>query len=75
MNPPDMKERPIHRYDLYGVSNHYGSLTGGHYTACVRNGYRQEWHYFDDTRFSVCDEGKAVSRAAYNLFYVRSTVK
>lgn len=24
MNPPDMKERPIHRYDLYGVSvSHY----------------------------------------------------
>ncbi|KAI9322226.1 hypothetical protein BX666DRAFT_1892794 [Dichotomocladium elegans] len=60
MYPSGTRERPIHRYDLYGVSNHYGSLTAGHYTACVRNGYRQEWHYFDDTRFSVCDEGKAI---------------
>ncbi|ORZ00519.1 hypothetical protein BCR43DRAFT_540683 [Syncephalastrum racemosum] len=75
MFPPNIKERPSFKYDLYGVSNHYGSLTGGHYTACVRNGYRGEWHYFDDTRFSVCDETKVMSRAAYNLFYVRSTVK
>ncbi|KAI8079963.1 uncharacterized protein BX664DRAFT_303113 [Halteromyces radiatus] len=49
---------PTLNYDLYAVSNHYGSLTGGHYTACVRNGYRGEWHNFDDTRFSVCDESK-----------------
>jgi len=24
-------------YDLYGISNHYGSLNGGHYTAYVKN--------------------------------------
>lgn len=24
-------------YDLYGVSNHYGSLDGGHYTANCQN--------------------------------------
>ena len=24
-------------YDLYGVSNHYGSLNGGHYTAYCKN--------------------------------------
>lgn len=24
-------------YDLYGVSNHFGSLNGGHYTAHVKN--------------------------------------
>ncbi|CAO3640862.1 unnamed protein product [Cunninghamella blakesleeana] len=69
------KPTPILNYDLYAVSNHFGTLTGGHYTACVRNGYRGEWHNFDDTRFSVCDEAKVKSRAAYNLFYVRSTIK
>ncbi|OAD81118.1 hypothetical protein PHYBLDRAFT_129602 [Phycomyces blakesleeanus NRRL 1555(-)] len=69
------QERPSFNYDLYAVSNHYGSLTGGHYTACVRNKYRDQWHNFDDTRFSVCDEDKVMSRAAYNLFYVRSTVR
>ena len=24
-------------YDLYGVSNHYGSMGGGHYTAFCKN--------------------------------------
>ncbi|RIB16224.1 hypothetical protein C2G38_2247164 [Gigaspora rosea] len=43
-------------YDLYAISNHYGGLNGGHYTACVRNGYRNEWHNFDDSRASICDE-------------------
>ncbi|CAG8569341.1 3180_t:CDS:2, partial [Diversispora eburnea] len=62
-------------YDLYAVSNHYGSLNGGHYTACVRNGYRQEWHNFDDSRVSVCDIKNVKSRAAYNLFYVRKSIK
>lgn len=33
-----LKDRPDPvLYDLYGVSNHYGSLNGGHYTACVKN--------------------------------------
>ncbi|ORX45129.1 cysteine proteinase [Hesseltinella vesiculosa] len=73
MTPPN--SQVTNNYDLYAVSNHFGSLTGGHYTACVRNGYRGEWHNFDDTRFSVCDESKVKSRAAYNLFYVRSAVK
>ncbi|KAI8369314.1 uncharacterized protein BYT42DRAFT_104176 [Radiomyces spectabilis] len=74
-SPEKAQEHESLKYDLYGVSNHYGSLTGGHYTACVRNGYRGEWHNFDDTRFSVCDQSKVSSRAAYNLFYVRTTVK
>ncbi|KAG2212280.1 hypothetical protein INT47_001639 [Mucor saturninus] len=76
MFPPDtIVEQSTFNYDLYAVSNHFGSLTGGHYTACVRNGYKNEWHNFDDSRFSVCDQSKVLSRAAYNLFYVRSTVK
>ncbi|KAM3580487.1 ubiquitin-specific protease doa4 [Umbelopsis sp. WA50703] len=65
---------PNYQYDLYAVSNHYGSLSGGHYTACVRNGYRGQWHLFDDARFSVCDDTSVKSRAAYGLFYVRATV-
>ncbi|CAJ0915485.1 4802_t:CDS:10 [Entrophospora sp. SA101] len=59
-------------YDLYAVSNHYGGLNGGHYTACVRNGFKNEWYNFDDSRVSNCNEGSVKSRAAYNLFYVRN---
>ncbi len=47
-------------YDLFAISNHYGGLNGGHYTACVRNGYRHEWHNFDDSRVSICDERSVV---------------
>ncbi|CAB4484010.1 cysteine proteinase [Rhizophagus irregularis] len=61
-------------YDLFAVSNHYGGLNGGHYTACVRNGYRHEWHNFDDSRVSACDEFSVMTRAAYNLFYVRTRI-
>lgn len=60
---------------LLVCKNHFGSLSGGHYTACVRNGYKNEWHTFDDTRFSICQESKVITRAAYNLFYVRNTIK
>ncbi len=28
------------RYDLYGVSNHSGTLYGGHYTASCRHPYK-----------------------------------
>ncbi|KAI8377049.1 hypothetical protein EDC96DRAFT_571317 [Choanephora cucurbitarum] len=75
MTAPTGQDRSAFVYDLYAVSNHYGSLTGGHYTACVRDGYKDKWNYFDDSKVSICDESKVVTKAAYNLFYVRSRVK
>lgn len=67
------KGTPIgNSYDLYAVSNHFGSLNGGHYTASVRNGFGGKWHYFDDSRVTTITEKEAVTRAAYNLFYVRT---
>ncbi|GAB4857168.1 hypothetical protein Ancab_015078 [Ancistrocladus abbreviatus] len=38
------------QYMLYAVSNHYGGMGGGHYTALVYHGGR--WYEFDDS--SVC---------------------
>ena len=41
----NMKDSNNHIYDLYGVVNHYGSMTGGHYiaackaTPCGKNGH------------------------------------
>ena len=54
-------------YDLYAVSNHYGSLGGGHYTAFAKNG---QWLHYDDSSVShVRDFNEIVSQAAYVLFY------
>ena len=58
-------------YDLYAVSNHYGSLNGGHYTAYCKNAVTQKWYEFDDTRVSQISEKDVVTNAAYLLFYQR----
>ncbi len=36
------------RFRLYAVSNHYGSMNGGHYTAYCRNVEFNRWFKFDD---------------------------
>ena len=58
-------------YDLYAVSNHFGSLNGGHYTAFAKNPYYQKWFNFDDSDVSRADESEVVTKAAYVLFYKR----
>ncbi len=42
------KSKPV--YELYAVSNHYGGLGGGHYTAFAKND--GQWYEFDDSRVS-----------------------
>ena len=55
-------------YDCYAVSNHFGGLGGGHYTAYAR-GEDGEWCGFDDSRVTASvDESEVVSSAAYCLF-------
>ncbi|XP_065841629.1 ubiquitin carboxyl-terminal hydrolase 8-like [Oscarella lobularis] len=56
-------------YNLYGVSNHYGTMTGGHYTAFCKNSYSTKWHSFDDHIVKEASVGSVKSRAAYILFY------
>lgn len=31
-------------YDLFAVSNHYGGIGGGHYTAYAKNPIFDEWY-------------------------------
>ncbi|XP_059172661.1 ubiquitin carboxyl-terminal hydrolase 8-like [Physella acuta] len=40
--------RPRNKYNLYGVSNHYGTMEGGNYTAFCRNSANKKWYKFDD---------------------------
>eukprot|EP01083_Nonionella_stella_P253110 871296_1 len=57
-------------YDLYAVSNHYGDMSYGHYTAFIKT--NEEWFHFDDSKIQrVKDETDIVSNAAYILFYRR----
>ncbi|XP_072026570.1 ubiquitin carboxyl-terminal hydrolase 4-like [Amphiura filiformis] len=58
-------------YDLMSVTNHYGGLGGGHYTAYGRNAKTRHWYNFDDSSVSKADRDSVVSKAAYVLFYVR----
>ncbi|KAI3376941.1 hypothetical protein L3Q82_000180 [Scortum barcoo] len=59
----------LKRYNLYGVSNHYGGLDGGHYTAYCKNGLKQRWYKFDDHEVSEISTSSVKSSAAYILFY------
>ena len=56
-------------YDLFAVTNHYGDLSGGHYTAICYNGVFDEWLNFNDSRVSEVDSKNIVSSSAYILYY------
>ncbi|GAA99473.1 uncharacterized protein L969DRAFT_93933 [Mixia osmundae IAM 14324] len=43
-----------YRYDLYAVSNHFGSLSSGHYTAFVKN--NRGWWSIGDSRVSKASD-------------------
>ncbi|XP_046856973.1 ubiquitin carboxyl-terminal hydrolase 8-like isoform X2 [Xenia sp. Carnegie-2017] len=57
------------QYQLYGVSNHYGSMQSGHYTAYCRNMYDHKWYKYDDSDVTSITESSVKSSAAYILFY------
>lgn len=57
------------RYHLFGVSNHYGSMESGHYTAFCRNTVHQKWYKFDDHTVTSLDTSDVCSSAGYILFY------
>uniref|UniRef100_A0A3P8SCB7 USP domain-containing protein n=1 Tax=Amphiprion percula TaxID=161767 RepID=A0A3P8SCB7_AMPPE len=60
-------------YDLYAVVNHFGNLTGGHYTAEIKSFETGEWYCFDDNRVTrhlfKIGHNSLRSCAAYLLFY------
>lgn len=56
-------------YDLYAITNHYGSLGFGHYTAYGNN--NNKWLCYDDSSVRDIHEDQLVSEASYILFYKR----
>lgn len=66
-------EKPV--YDCYAVSNHFGGLGGGHYTAFALSD-EGTWSNFDDSRVTTdVDPKDVVSSAAYCLYYRRRDVE
>ncbi|MCB0370987.1 MAG: hypothetical protein KDD45_16590 [Bdellovibrionales bacterium] len=60
-------DEPI--YELYGVTNHYGGLGGGHYTAYAKN--NGKWYDYNDSSVRACSESSIGGSGAYILFYKR----
>ena len=58
-----------YKYDLYGICNHVGGVTGGHYTAFVKNTENNWLHYNDRNVENVSNPKVIQSSAAYCLFY------
>ncbi|CEO95488.1 USP domain-containing protein [Plasmodiophora brassicae] len=57
-------------YDLVAVSNHYGNISGGHYTAFGKVA-PNAWAEFNDSRASTITLSSVKSPAAYVLFFKR----
>jgi len=79
----DLRDSVIHRegngiepvYDCYAVSNHFGGLGGGHYTAYCKED-DGTWSNYDDGRVTPdVDEKEVVGPAAYCLYYKRRDVE
>eukprot|EP00003_Mantamonas_plastica_P012261 TRINITY_DN221_c0_g1_i8.p1 TRINITY_DN221_c0_g1~~TRINITY_DN221_c0_g1_i8.p1 ORF type:complete len:536 (+),score=119.67 TRINITY_DN221_c0_g1_i8:1268-2875(+) len=59
-------------YNLVGLVNHSGGLSGGHYIAYARNYKTESWYEFDDSYVTKMDDEKSVQDVeAYVLFFER----
>ncbi|KAG2732413.1 hypothetical protein G9P44_004830 [Scheffersomyces stipitis] len=73
---PSRNQQKPFRYKLYGVANHFGNLTTGHYTSYIhKEGESKKtrgWIYFDDAKLTYnCKESDVMNKNAYCLFYQR----
>uniref|UniRef100_A0A674JI72 Ubiquitin carboxyl-terminal hydrolase n=1 Tax=Terrapene triunguis TaxID=2587831 RepID=A0A674JI72_9SAUR len=72
INDLDMSEFLINpnagpcRYNLIAVSNHYGGMGGGHYTAFAKNKDDGKWYYFDDSSVSTASEDQIVASILFS---------
>ena len=56
-----------YNYELIGVCNHSGGLTGGHYTANIKK-EDGKWYNYNDTNVDNISERKVITTEAYCLF-------
>ncbi|OQU88462.1 hypothetical protein SORBI_3002G039200 [Sorghum bicolor] len=67
----DKSKQPSSHYRLYAISNHYGNMGGGHYTASIYHEEGKGWYKFDDDYVTPMSEDSIKTSAAYVLFYRR----
>ncbi|OTA95793.1 hypothetical protein M434DRAFT_9452 [Hypoxylon sp. CO27-5] len=58
-------------YDLIAVDCHWGSTSGGHYTAHAKNFIDGQWYTYNDSSVSRTSPDRIVDSSAYLLFYRR----
>ena len=58
----------VNNYELYGISNHSGSVEGGHYTSFIKN-MNGKWYHYNDTNVKEVPINDIFSSKAYCLFY------
>uniref|UniRef100_J3LG17 USP domain-containing protein n=2 Tax=Oryza brachyantha TaxID=4533 RepID=J3LG17_ORYBR len=77
--PLELDLKPFHsdpdadmelKYDLYGVVEHSGSPSYGHYVCSVRSS-PSTWHLMNDSHVDLISEASALNQEGYILFYVR----
>ncbi|GAB1605796.1 ubiquitin carboxyl-terminal hydrolase 8-like [Argonauta hians] len=56
-------------YQLFAVSNHYGTMKGGHYISFCKNPSLKKWYKFDDQEISEMIAPEVKTSAAFVLFY------
>ncbi|XP_011485870.1 ubiquitin carboxyl-terminal hydrolase 47 isoform X2 [Oryzias latipes] len=68
------------RYDLYAVVDHFGDLTGGHYTADIKSFETGSWYCFNDrsvknvdSKYFINGENTLRSHTAYLLMYMKAS--
>lgn len=67
----DKSKQSNSHYRLYAISNHYGNMGGGHYTASIYHEDGNGWYKFDDDCVTPMSEDNIKTPAAYVLFYRR----
>jgi ubiquitin carboxyl-terminal hydrolase 8 len=69
-NNNKMSEKSKNSYHLYAISNHLGTMDGGHYTAMCRHTDNNRWYRFDDTLVKeIKDLSELQTPTSYILFY------
>jgi ubiquitin carboxyl-terminal hydrolase 8 len=70
------KQKTKPTYDLFAISNHEGTLGGGHYTSYVKNRDNLQWYCMNDSYVREVDlsREKLVDSSAYVLFYSKTSV-